>query len=162
MRRICVLSLGVWLLVGLGCDSKEPAKSPPAKKAGAKKDGAKKAGAKTDGAKTDGAKTDGAKPDGAKPDAVKPDAVKPATQKKPDEATPPPGVKIKGNVPAVKASELAAEDKAREDCLSECVTAKQGQARGADDIEAGCRDDCVKKFPIRQVEVIPDGPEPAG
>lgn len=62
------------------------------------------------------------------------------------EPSPPPeGVKTHGNLPILTASELAAEDAAREACLAAC----------ADD---ACRDACMERHPIRQVEVVPDAP----
>jgi hypothetical protein len=66
-------------------------------------------------------------------------------------ATPPEAVKAPGNLPVLTASELAAEDAARQTCLAAC----------ADD---GCREACWQAHPIRQVEVVPDAPqrEPAG
>lgn len=60
-------------------------------------------------------------------------------------APPPESVKAPGNLPVLTASELAAEDAAREACLGAC----------ADD---ACRSACMDKHPIRQVEVIPDAP----
>ena len=157
MQRVFVHSLSVWLLVSVGCDSKESTTSPPAKKGGAE-DGGKsdgKSGGQHGAKAAEAGKSEGE----GKGEAVKDDSAAKEGAEGPEGGGPPPGVKVKGNVPAVKASELAAEDKAREECVAECVAAKVAQARGADDIEAGCRQECGEKFPIRQVEVIPDGPE---
>lgn len=60
---------------------------------------------------------------------------------------PPASVKAPGNLPVRTQSELAAEEAARKACLDAC----------ADD---ACRDACMQKFPIMQVEVVPDLPAP--
>ncbi len=66
-------------------------------------------------------------------------------------AVPPDAVKAPGNLPVLTESELAAEDAAREACLTACP-------------DDACRDACGQAHPIRQVEVVPDAPpsEPAG
>jgi len=72
--------------------------------------------------------------------------------------TPPPGVKIKGNVPVRTESELEAEASARDNCVRECVASRQMQAKAADAIEADCNNSCQQQHPIVQVEVVPDSP----
>ena len=77
----------------------------------------------------------GTKHEGGAPD------IAPATRK-----GPPSSVKAPGNLPVLTQSELAAEDAARKACTDAC----------ADD---ACRSACMEKYPIRQVEVIPDPPK---
>lgn len=77
-----------------------------------------------------------------------------------DAAKPPPGVKVKGNLPVKTESELAAEGEARNECIAECVESRKVEAKGADAIEAECQQECMAKLPIEQVEVVPDGPMP--
>lgn len=60
---------------------------------------------------------------------------------------PPEGVKTHGNLPILTESELAAENAARDTCLAGCA-----EQPDADE----CRAACEAKWPIRQVEVVPD------
>lgn len=99
----------------------------------------------------DGATKDTPKAAGEE-DAAKDDAKSAA------EADPPPGVKVKGNLPVKTESELAAEDAARDKCVADCVASKQMEARSADAIETDCLGQCMAEHPITQVEVVPDGP----
>jgi hypothetical protein len=75
-----------------------------------------------------------------------------------DPDAPPPGVKTKGNLPVMTKSELAVEDTKRQACIEDCVEANKMQARSPEDIEQGCRSECEAKFPVRQVELVPDAP----
>jgi len=96
-----------------------------------------------------------------------PEVIQPAgeaevePEQKPEAArqkSPPPGVKIKGNLPVRTESELAAEASARDTCQRDCVKSRQMQAKGADAIEADCHQSCQQQHPIVQVEVVQDGP----
>ena len=65
----------------------------------------------------------------------------------PSDETPPPGVKVHGNLPIRTVSELAAKDTIRDTCLAAC-----------DEADAACKDACMAATPIEQVEVVPDMP----
>lgn len=59
--------------------------------------------------------------------------------------TPPSNVKAHGNLPIMTEEELAAENRARQACLDGCQ----------DDT---CKNACMERYPIQQVEVIPNPP----
>jgi len=64
-----------------------------------------------------------------------------------DKDGPPAGVKAPGNLPVMTRSQLEAEDRARNACLDRCEP--------QDD---ACTQACHEQFPVRQVEVVEDGP----
>ena len=72
---------------------------------------------------------------------------------------PPPGVKVKGNLPVRTESELAAEAEARDACVTQCVQAHVADAKAPEAIDADCQHKCMQEHPIEQVEVVPDSPE---
>jgi hypothetical protein len=73
------------------------------------------------------------------------------------ESSPPPGVKVSGNLPVRTEAELAAEGAARQECIHVCIKSRQMEAVAIEMIEESCRQGCMKD-PAMQVEMAPDVP----
>jgi hypothetical protein len=81
-----------------------------------------------------------------------------ATVAEDSENSPPPGVKVSGNLPVRTEAELAAEGAARNECIQACVKSRQMEAVAIEMIEESCSQGCMEEHPIMQVEVAPEAP----
>ena len=65
-------------------------------------------------------------------------------------------VKAPGNLPVLTETEQAKEEAKRRACIEECIASRQAEAIAAEMIADQCQQGCIKKIPVRQLEIIPD------
>lgn len=71
----------------------------------------------------------------------------------------PEGVKLACNVPNVTQKTLQKTEAVIQQCIADCIYARQAEAISADQIQQQCESGCMEEHFIGQVEVVPDGGE---